>query len=237
MQRMKNKVFYQSLIRYSFVNCIKFNTNAVMAIVNNDGTTSQVAIGVSVFLSINLLVLVYAYVLYKRRDDLGDEANRSSIGNLYSGLQLHTLPLKNQRGGNRCGTCCCSGKQIKPTTRGAVCLHPVVFMVRRMLFALASVLLFDHPAVQIISHHVMQVGYLCYICQPGHFADEKHWVSEVTSESLGLVLSALFMQFVRFDLDKDQEEAVTVIFVSTVGLMLASSIAFMVYFSASQCLR
>ena len=93
IKKKKQTLFYQSLIRYTLVNCLKLNMMAILGLKTANASTTKdpsnmVVSSLILFVMALLLPLVFALVLYKRRDHLGEDQNKNSIGNLYSGRFL-----------------------------------------------------------------------------------------------------------------------------------------------------
>ena len=103
-----------------------------------------------------------------------------------------------------------------------------MFMLRRTCFAIGSVLLIEHPVLQMVTHHVLALLYLAYLCRPLTFKSRKlKWV-EVLTEFTGTVLSVLLMQFLRYDFSEEQIDAVSQCFICLAILLVVASIAFMI---------
>ena len=83
IRRLKNKIFYNPLIRYSLLNTMSYNMIAMTAFANAHDEAKQVTLAVIILISINLLPLFYARLLYKRKAELGSEENKTKIGTLY----------------------------------------------------------------------------------------------------------------------------------------------------------
>ena len=64
---LKDKVFYNPLIRYSLLNAMNYNMAAMTAFVNNNGEQRQVIIAILLLIVNNVLPIVYARILIKKR--------------------------------------------------------------------------------------------------------------------------------------------------------------------------
>ena len=64
---LKDKVFYNPLIRYSLLNAMNYNMAAMTVFVNTNGEQRQVIIAVLLLIVNNVLPIVYARILIKKR--------------------------------------------------------------------------------------------------------------------------------------------------------------------------
>ena len=64
---LKDKVFYNPLIRYSLLNAMNYNMAAMTAFVNNNGEQRQVIIAILLLIVNNVLPIVYARILIEKR--------------------------------------------------------------------------------------------------------------------------------------------------------------------------
>ena len=67
IKRLKDKVFYNPLIRYSLLNAMNYNMAAMTAFVNTNGEQRQVIIAVLLLIVVNVLPIIYARILYRKR--------------------------------------------------------------------------------------------------------------------------------------------------------------------------
>ena len=98
---------------------------------------------------IAFIPLIYTYVLYKRRSELGKEEMKSKYGSLYKGLTLASLSKQNE--------------EEDTTNYHKVWLFPLFFLVRRSAFIAITVFLFEYPALQMAAHQVITVPYMAYL--------------------------------------------------------------------------
>ena len=89
-------------------------------------------------------------------------------------------------------------------------------------------MLFEQPILQMYVHWGLSMTYLVYICRPYIFDERSVKYVEVLSELMGLILSALLLQFTRQDLGAEQGDMVSNWFIGTASLFILTSLAHMV---------
>ena len=87
-EKIKGKIFFNALIRYSLLNAIKLNLIAMFSLSSGDVTGTKKATMVLLLVILALLPLVYTWAVHKKRDTLDQPKTVESIGNLYQGLTL-----------------------------------------------------------------------------------------------------------------------------------------------------
>ena len=70
VDKIKRKVFYNPLLRFTLFNAMKFNMIAMLAFLTASDNVKEIAIAVLILLTINTLPILYAYLLYKNRANL-----------------------------------------------------------------------------------------------------------------------------------------------------------------------
>ena len=120
------------------------NMTAVVALVGLNKEASQMAISIIMLIVLNLLPFLFAKVLHRNRETLVSEVSLAKYGTLYEGLNL---------------------KETQDTTpkKRKIWLHPLIFMFRRSLFIVLSVLLFDHPVIQMTGHCLLTLATAIYL--------------------------------------------------------------------------
>ena len=73
----------------------------------------------------NVVPIVLSYIIKKKKNELSEKANMSTIGTLYLGRNVERMNTAEE-------------------------LAPIAFFYRRSLFACLTVLVFDHPDLQMI---------------------------------------------------------------------------------------
>ena len=67
-----------------------------------------------------------------------------------------------------------------------------MFFYRRLIFCIGTVLMFDHPALQMILHQILSLAVLAYLLRDQYmFSYLMHWICEVATEALLLIVSTL----------------------------------------------
>jgi hypothetical protein len=162
------KIFFNAIIRYTLLNTLKLNMTAMIGL---GATGFQLATSVSLLATMNLLPLLYTYVLIKKGDSLHTEETTKRYGTLYAGLRLNRME--------------------NPEKRQRVWIYTMSFMFRRSLFMVLTVFAFDYPIVQIVSHIVLTLVALCYLLNGPLFERRSQQYVEVLNEVLLLIISIL----------------------------------------------
>ena len=207
LTKVVNKVFYNALIRYTLLNCLKLNMLASVALFKTENTFSQVCQAGFIFIALNILAILYSYALCKHRKNLNDKLSKNRMGTLYQELRY-------------------SDEVSKTATSRFVLVHPLLFMVRREFFAVIAVILIEHPVMQMIGHQVSTLAYLIILCQEGVFSSRSQkWIS-ISSELTGLLVSIMLMQLTRGDLDGAREKLLSDLFLALIAFMILINVFF-----------
>ena len=170
---MKNKVFFNPLIRYALLVSPKMNISTITAFkfykAEDMGIGSKVS-SVLIFLVINIVPCILTFVYSKNVQSLQDKDKKNKFGTAY---QERTADKK---------------------AMYRVVLFPLLFFYRRTAFALTSVLLFDRPAIQMIVHIFLTMATLVYLCYDSWMFESKIQRSiEIANEVFLLLLSILLL--------------------------------------------
>ena len=102
------------------------------------------AISIITLIVLNLLPILFAKVLHKNRETLETEETIQKYGTLYEGLTVKaTLD--------------------SPQKQRHIWIFPLIFMFRRTLFIVLTVLLFDYPFMQMIGHCFLTLATAIYM--------------------------------------------------------------------------
>ena len=124
-----------------------------------------------------LLPIIYSVVLYKLDGTLGEEKNVKTIGTLYLGRRV-------DNGSN-------------------VWLYPLFFFLRRTAFVAVTIYLFAFPSLQMLSHQLLTLGMLLYLCWDDQmFETTSQKIVEIGSEYLMLGTCVFLAQFQYIDNDE-----------------------------------
>ena len=158
----------------------------------------------------NLLPFFYMWLLHKLRAELHKPEMVKKIGTLYDGLRIETLPVHDNE-----------------DVFEKVWLFPAVFMIRRSLFIVIHIVLFDHPYFQMPAHQFLSFFYVHYLCH-GHLFENKMrlWV-EVSSEFICIVACVFLQQFL-LQPDVRNEETIQSCFILTIIFLIIINGAFLV---------
>lgn len=125
-QKLKNMVFFNPLIRYSFLSAVKLNIAAFIALRGKEGSTMNLVLAVTIIICLNLLPFFYSAFLYRNRSKLESEESKQKFGTLYDGLKhKHRVDREN----------------LSVFRKHRVWSFPLIFLLRRTLFAAISVFL------------------------------------------------------------------------------------------------
>ena len=155
---------------------------------------------------LNLLPLLFARVLYKHRDSLDSKEKKEKFGTLYQGLSLKETPPKKLH----------------------IWIHPMIFMFRRTLFIVLSVVLFDHPVLQMAGHCLLTLATAIYLSTDSLFVSKARQAVEVGNEILLLFTSQLILQCIR-NVDPEQRELLGDLIFASLILLGTFNVAFIVY--------
>ena len=125
IMKVKEKVFYNPLIRYLLLNALKFNFAAFIVFRKPIGGAWDVFLGLVIMISMTVLPALLFYLLRKNRDNLEQEEQRKVYGTLYTGKNVE-MKAENQF------------------------IYILVFFYRRTLFVCATIFLYDYPTIQVI---------------------------------------------------------------------------------------
>ena len=72
VKKIVNKIFYNALIRYTLLNCLKLNMLASVALFKTGNTYGQRFQASFIFTTFNSLAIIYSYVLCTNSKNLND---------------------------------------------------------------------------------------------------------------------------------------------------------------------
>lgn len=70
--KVANKIFFNAIIRYTLLNCLKFNVLASVALFKTSNTISELCLAGLIFTVLNILAVLYSYKLWKHKEDLSE---------------------------------------------------------------------------------------------------------------------------------------------------------------------
>ena len=116
----KNKIFWNTAIRYAFLNYLKLNLAAMSVFYLRSDHTLELLLAILLFAVLVLIPVVLARVLYTNRNNL--EEARPKYGTLFK------------------------GKSIDPK-KHKVWVFPLMFFARRTFFIIVTLFFSDWPAI------------------------------------------------------------------------------------------
>ena len=157
------------------LNALKLNLNAFITLkayaTNYNG---EKATAIAILVVINLVPIIIARLLFKKKNELEDEAIWSRYNTIYK------------------------GKQVNKEKNHHVWLYPIAFFYRRTIFICAMVYLLDWPYLQMMIHEVLTLATIVYLIRDKQRYEEKIIrLTEVGSEVLLLFTSILIQEFMR----------------------------------------
>ena len=209
--KLKGKIFYNALIRYTLLNALKLNLMAMLPLNSNDEDADFVKKLVPILLLIILVQLPFIYVccLEKRKSELDQPMVSNSIGNLYQGLNLEQLEEKDEE------------KKSK-----SVWHYTFVFLVRRQLFIVLTVFVFEHPNMQMIGHIIQTMINSAYlVADPAMFEEKNRKRIEVLNDLVLLLLSLFMLQHMTKP-EPDAKEVLGDITIGVLGLLFILNVTY-----------
>ena len=209
--KLKGKIFYNALIRYTLLNALKLNLMAMLALNSNDEDADFMKKLGPILLLIILVQLPFIYVwcLGKRQSELDQPMVANSIGNLYQGLNLKQLEEKDEEKKSKC-----------------VWHYIFVFLVRRQLFIVLTVFVFDHPNMQMIGHIILTMINSTYlVADPAMFEEKNRKRIEVLNDLVLLLLSLFIQQNLRKP-EPDAKEMLGDITLGVLGLLFIFNVTY-----------
>ena len=181
IEKLKNKIFYNPLIRYSLLNTMNLNMTAMTAFVIAPDDVGEVTVALAILLTINILPICYARLLHQKKAELGTEDSRIRFGTLFGGLDLDDASSK-----------------IVARHNHKIHRYPLLFMYRRTIFIAITIALFSFPSLQFLAHQVTSTAYMMYVMSRQHMfesAQQKYF--EVAAELIHFLLVTILQQSCR----------------------------------------
>ena len=204
----KRRIFFNPLIRFTYLNSLKFNIVAMGTISGLNEGPSEIIQAVLILLTFNLLPILYSCILKKKPEMLQEEEFKEIVGTLYSGMAIPEFEFS------------ILGRD-KPLTW----MKPAIFMFKRTLFAISTVALFDYPALQMIATQVQVMAYIIFITRDNLFGSKLMQAVEIFTEMLFMMALLLLQQFMR-DLPSQSPAQVRNFFIAVLVLLIAGNVAY-----------
>ena len=83
LESIKSKLFYNPLIRYAFLNSLKFNFTAVTTFQQATNDSIQLIIAIIFFIAASIIPLILSRVLFKLNNELNSDENKKKFGSMY----------------------------------------------------------------------------------------------------------------------------------------------------------
>ena len=188
------------------LNSLKFYMTAIVILHDNKDDKGMVAKAAVILILVSALPILFSSVLYIKRVWLEEEKNVKTWGTLYI------------------------GRDVLATHDHRAWLAPIAFFLRRLLFVIIAVHLFDKPLMQLFAHQALVMATVVYMVHDGRAWRDKGliWV-EVGSEMALMMMTVLAQECLRQPIRSEEIDNVTVCLYVTLGLLLAGNIAYMIY--------
>ena len=140
VMKFKKKLFWNTLLRTIITGYLKLSFSALAAIAFLSWVDASQSINSVISLVMLILMcqypLSFGYLLHRKRKDLPKEEMKQKIGSLYLGMKTETWLQR---------------------------LYSPVFMFRRLVYALLTVILADHPTILIHTFLACNLVYWLYL--------------------------------------------------------------------------
>ena len=88
LESVKNKIFFNALIRYLLMNALKFYMSAMVVLSRSWDDKVSVSFSFLFLVFLVAIPIVSSRLLYKENDHLIEEPKRKKIGNFYTGRNV-----------------------------------------------------------------------------------------------------------------------------------------------------
>ena len=113
-------IFYNAIIRFAFLNALKFNMSSIIVFNKESSSTDSTFVAALLFVGFTLVLpIILIRIVYINRASLHELKNMVTFGTIYSGRRVYDL-IDERR----------------------VWIYPATFFVRRTIFSIATVSLF-----------------------------------------------------------------------------------------------
>ena len=97
-------------------------------------------------------------------------------------------------------------------------VYPIAFLLRRTIFTIITVCLFDYPVIQMILHIQFSLIYICImISLRENFTTRRRMFTELAVEVISM-FACIWLQILLMPLDDKGNKLVTFMFLGTLGL-------------------
>ena len=201
-------IFYNAIIRFAFLNALKFNMSSMVVFYKESSSVGSTFVAALLFVGFTIVVpIVLIRIVYINRASLHELKMILKYGTMYSGRRV--IDLIDER---------------------RVWVYPFIFFVRRTLFAIATVSLFEYPSLQVIVHQFLTMATLIYLCNDSRmFMDNSQRVTEIISELFLLLISVLAIQFERYKNSDDEVKNLEISIFISLGLLMLFNTMFLIY--------
>ena len=177
LKYVRKLVFFNPIIRYYLLNCVKLNILAMIVMAGLQESPYELLAAFPLLIMVNIVPLFLFRCMNIDRTKLHKKSKKKKFGTLYNGLKIKMNP---------------DDKTGKTSIISKVVLYnPLFFVYRRFLFAFYTVFLFEWPNLQFITHYIVSLAYIIYLMQDNLFSSRQRKYVEIASEVLGLYASAL----------------------------------------------
>ena len=209
-------IFYNAIVRFVFLNALKFNMSSMVVFYNDSSSAGSTFVAALLFICFSVAVpIVLIWIVYINRDTLHELKMKLKFGTMYSGRRVIDFIYERR-----------------------VWVYPATFFIRRTLFAITTVSLFEHPYMQMIVHQFLTMATLVYLCNDDRmFTDNSQRFTEIVSEIFLLLISVLLIQFERYKKFDDEVQSLEISIYVSLGLLMLFNTIFLIYGVVIDCLE
>ena len=190
MTKIKGYLLWNPFIRYSFLNCLKFNMVAMTTFAGFAVTEMNVIVSVAIILFFTILAILYSIFMLKKNEDLSKLKNVKKYGSIYNGLRI---PTKNKISLNGLGGY--TTKKSENVIKISSLIYPIIFILRRFAFSVNTVVMFNYPHMQTIINLLISLGYTVFLLQRRLFDDKGLRNIEIFSECSYFLICTILLQY------------------------------------------
>mmetsp|Transcript_20732 Transcript_20732/g.25371 ORF Transcript_20732/g.25371 Transcript_20732/m.25371 type:complete len:301 (-) Transcript_20732:1007-1909(-) len=148
VKKLKQKVFYNPIIRYLLLNSLKLNMSGLIVFKTAGATKEDIAVAVAIIALVNGAPLMFLFAINRNRGILLEDDTRKSFGAAYA------------------------GKNVTDEDHAAH-VYPFVFFLRRCAFIAATIYLFDYPVMQMNVQYLLTMVSICILANDSRVFESK----------------------------------------------------------------
>lgn len=209
IQKLKQRVFWNPMIRYFILNLLKLYMAAFVVLkAPSEKETIALLTAIAILFVVTLSLYLFYRVLKRQNEKLKNAEIVQSIGSLYIGKNVHD-----------------EGHSMH--------VYQVLFFLRRGLFVVATVYLFDYPHLQMIVHQMLTLTFGVYIVRDTQmYATRSQKMIEIGSEFILHCISITLSQYLNVKSGQDAIENLSFVLF---GLLFFGNLGLTIGFAVKNC--